>query len=72
MPASQPLPEELKAFDLPAVRSMGIEAAVREAVDHLTREELDGFFIHVDATASTTPSCRLSIFAYQVGCRGAN
>jgi arginase len=46
---SQPLPEELKALDLPAVRAMGIEAAAREAVDHLTREELDGFFIHLDA-----------------------
>ncbi|WP_105374066.1 arginase family protein [Neorhizobium huautlense] len=46
---SQPLPEELKAIDLPAVRAMGIEAAAREAVDHLTREELDGFFIHLDA-----------------------
>jgi len=46
---SQPLPKELKAIDLPAVRAMGIEAAVREAVDHLTREELDGFFIHLDA-----------------------
>lgn len=46
---SQPLPEELKAFDLPAVRAIGIEAAAREAVDHLTREELDGFFIHLDA-----------------------
>ncbi|MGO8081189.1 arginase family protein [Rhizobium leguminosarum] len=46
---SQPLPKELKAIDLPAVRAMGIEAATREAVDHLTREELDGFFIHLDA-----------------------
>jgi arginase len=46
---SQPIPEELKALDLPAVRAMGIEAAAREAVDHLTREELDGFFIHLDA-----------------------
>ncbi|MBB4016312.1 arginase [Chelatococcus caeni] len=46
---SQPLPEKLKAIDLPAVRAMGIEAAAREAVDHLTREELDGFFIHLDA-----------------------
>jgi arginase len=46
---SQPLPEELKALDLPAVRATGIEAAAREAVDHLTREELDGFFIHLDA-----------------------
>lgn len=46
---SQPLPEELKALDLPAVRAKGIGAAAREAVDHLTRAELDGFFIHVDA-----------------------
>lgn len=46
---SQPLPEELKALDLPAIRAKGIEAAAREAVDHLTREELDGFFIHIDA-----------------------
>ncbi|RIX79609.1 arginase family protein [Acidovorax cavernicola] len=46
---SQPLPKALKAIDLPAVHAMGIEAAAREAVDHLTREELDGFFIHLDA-----------------------
>lgn len=46
---SQPLPKELKAIDLPAVRAMGIEAAAREAVDHLTRKDLDGFFIHLDA-----------------------
>lgn len=46
---SQPLPKELKALDLTAVRDMGIEAAVRAAVDHLTRPELDGFFIHIDA-----------------------
>lgn len=47
--ASQPMPEELKVLDLPAVRAKGIEAAAREAVDHLTRAELDGFFIHLDA-----------------------
>lgn len=46
---SQPLPEELKVLDLPTVRATGIEAAAREAVDHLTRAELDGFFIHLDA-----------------------
>ncbi|QIO36615.1 arginase family protein [Bradyrhizobium sp. 1(2017)] len=45
---SQLLPEALKALDLPAVRAIGIEAAAREAVDHLTRAELDGFFIHLD------------------------
>jgi arginase len=46
---SQPLPGELKAIDLPAVRVSGIDAAARAAVAHLTRRELDGFFIHVDA-----------------------
>ena len=46
---SQPLPKELKALDLPAVREMGIEAATRKAVDHLRRPELEGFFIHLDA-----------------------
>ncbi|MGJ7043141.1 arginase family enzyme [Shinella sp. BE166] len=29
--------------------AMGIEAVAREAVEHLTREELKGFFIHLDA-----------------------
>lgn len=46
---SQPLPNKLKAIDLPAVRAKGIETAAHEAVAHLTREELDGFFIHLDA-----------------------
>ncbi|WP_117194461.1 arginase family protein [Rhizobium terrae] len=46
---SQPLPQEIKSLDLPAVRQMGIEAATREAVDHLKRPEIEGFFIHVDA-----------------------
>lgn len=46
---SQPLPPELKAFDLPAIRRMGLEAAARQAVEHVTRDDLDGFFIHVDA-----------------------
>lgn len=46
---SQPLPQELMAIDLPAVREMGIEAAARKAVGRLAREELDGFFIHLDA-----------------------
>ncbi|MBC8026507.1 MAG: arginase family protein [Steroidobacteraceae bacterium] len=45
----QPLPPELEAIDLPAVREMGIGAAARAAVAHLTRPELEGFFIHVDA-----------------------
>ena len=46
---SQPLPAELRALDLPAIRRMGIDAAARAAVDHLMQEELDGFFIHLDA-----------------------
>ncbi|KKB11431.1 arginase [Devosia geojensis] len=46
---SQPLPAGLVAFDLPAVRRLGIEAATQAAVDHLVRRDLDGFFIHLDA-----------------------
>ena len=46
---SQPLPAALRAYDLYALRSMGAEAAARAALDHLTRPELDGFFIHLDA-----------------------
>lgn len=46
---SQPLPPELRVYDLHDVRRMGVESAAREAVDHLTRPDLDGFFIHLDA-----------------------
>jgi arginase len=46
---SQPLPAELLAFDLPAIRATGIADAARDAVAHLSRTELDGFWIHVDA-----------------------
>ncbi|MET0535662.1 MAG: arginase family protein [Steroidobacter sp.] len=46
---SQPLPPTLRAFDLATVRRRGVESVAREAVQHLTREGLDGFFIHVDA-----------------------
>ena len=46
---SQPLPKELRAFDLPTIQRMGIVAAAREAIGHLVRDELDGFWIHVDA-----------------------
>jgi arginase len=46
---SQPLPENLRAFDLWTVREAGIEASAEAAVGHLTRRGLDGFFIHVDA-----------------------
>jgi arginase len=46
---SQPLPVELRAFDLPTIQRMGIEAAAEDAVRHLARADLDGFWIHVDA-----------------------
>ena len=46
---SQPLPPTMRALDLAAVRRMGIEAAARLAVEHVTRENLAGFFIHLDA-----------------------
>jgi arginase len=46
---SQPLPPDLRAMDLGTLRRMGVEKAARRAVEHLTRAELNGFFIHVDA-----------------------
>lgn len=46
---SQPLPPTLRAFDLATVHRRGVESAAREAVEYLTRDDLDGFFIHVDA-----------------------
>ena len=46
---SQPLPKDLRSFDLPTIRHMGIAAAGRDAIRHLCRPELDGFWIHVDA-----------------------
>jgi arginase len=46
---SQPLPPQLRVHDLHDVRRMGVESAARKAVDHLTRSDLDGFFIHLDA-----------------------
>jgi arginase len=46
---SQPLPADLRAFDLPTIRRVGIQTAADDAVRHLARPELDGFWIHVDA-----------------------
>ena len=46
---SQPMPPVLRAFDLPTIRQTGIAAAARDAVMHLVRPELAGFWIHVDA-----------------------
>jgi len=46
---SQPLPPELRAYDLHYIRRHGIDRAASAALDHLTRPGLDGFFIHLDA-----------------------
>jgi arginase len=46
---SQPLPAELRAFDLPSIQRVGIEATAEVAIRHLSRPELDGFWIHLDA-----------------------
>ncbi len=46
---SQPLPKALRSLDLKAVRSLGVVGAAEAAVAHLVRDELAGFFIHVDA-----------------------
>lgn len=46
---SQPLPYELRSYDLATIRSLGIDAAARAAVAHVARAELDGFFLHLDA-----------------------
>jgi arginase len=48
---SQPLPGGLRSVDLWAVRRLGADVAVREALAHLDREELAGFWIHLDADA---------------------
>jgi arginase len=49
--ACQPLPAGMLAIDRDQVRSLGTEAAAREAVEYLTRPggPEDGFWIHVDA-----------------------
>ena len=51
---SQPLPRTIRAIDLPSIRARGIggiDAAAREAIAHLTRDDGPerGFWIHVDA-----------------------
>lgn len=46
---SQPLPETMRSIDLGAVRRLGAEAAARQAIAHLEREDLTGFWIHLDA-----------------------
>ncbi len=44
-----PIPPQLRAWDLATVRRDGVEAAARAAADHVSRPELDGFWIHLDA-----------------------
>ena len=46
---SQPLAADILALDLTTVRQIGVERAVQAALDRLTRPEIEGFFIHVDA-----------------------
>ncbi len=38
----------ITVFDLPSVRERGAERAARDAVEHLGRPELDGFWVHLD------------------------
>jgi arginase len=46
---SQPLAPGIHALDLATVRRKGIAAAAADAMRHLARRDLDGFFLHVDA-----------------------
>lgn len=46
---SQPLPVAMRAFDLAEIRRLGIAAAADAAVAHVTRADLDGVFVHIDA-----------------------
>jgi arginase len=48
---SPPLPKQLFAVDLGTIRNRGVDAAVRDAVAHLTRDggPDQGFWMHVDA-----------------------
>jgi arginase len=48
---SQPLPEALCSIDLNAVCRLGAGDAVRQAIAHLDRPDLSGFWIHLDADA---------------------
>jgi arginase len=46
---SQPFPPDLLALDLHAIRRVGIETAIAQALERVTRPGIDGFFIHIDA-----------------------
>jgi arginase len=45
---SRPLPDTIHAQDLSALRRKGAASAARDAIAHLTRPDLDGFWIHLD------------------------
>jgi arginase len=46
---SQPLAPDILAIDLASIRRDGIAAAVAQAMPRLTRPDLEGVFVHVDA-----------------------
>jgi arginase len=46
---SQYPPPDLLAMDLGTIRAWGIESAARAAVEHVSRADLDGYFVHLDA-----------------------
>ena len=39
---------DITLIDLSSVRGRGVDAAAQDAVDHLCRPELDGFWVHLD------------------------
>jgi arginase len=47
---TQPLPRSLRTIDLSEVRRVGAEAAARDALAHLIRDDgPNGFWVHLDA-----------------------
>jgi arginase len=45
---SQPLPGSIRAYDLAALRRIGVEAAMLESLDHLRSQALNGLWLHFD------------------------
>ena len=48
---SQPVPSTIRLIALDEIRRRGIDDATRDAITHLDRDSLDGFWIHVDVDA---------------------
>ncbi|MBC7924992.1 MAG: arginase family protein [Bryobacteraceae bacterium] len=46
---SQPLPKSMLALDLSRIRKEGLKSSAELAIGRLTRPELEGFWIHLDA-----------------------